>query len=201
MSLTYPIAVPSGIAWTRLTMTPRSATARAASPFTGQTTLNRWPGQWWEVMFVSMPLTRTLAGRLAGFGLQLMSGTGTFYFQDPCHTTPDGALGGTPVIDGAGQTGNSVAVRGATASVAGWLLAGDYVQIGTGYHKLTQDADTDGFGKVTLEIFPALRDSPADGDSVITTGAKGVFQLADSVDWSLAGIMQRGMTFRAVEAF
>jgi hypothetical protein len=45
---------------------------------------------------------------------------------------PKVLLVGTPVVNGASQSGSSLVVDGAATSQTGWLLAGDYIQLGTG---------------------------------------------------------------------
>ncbi len=43
-----------------------------------------------------------------------------------------GTLGGTPAVNGAGQTGSTLSVSGLTASIADIFVAGDVIQIGSG---------------------------------------------------------------------
>jgi hypothetical protein len=87
-----------------------------------------------------------------------------------------GALGTTPLILGAGQTGNSIAIDGCTASVTGYFKAGDVVQF-AGVRSVnimtkqstnrladfvvTADVASDGSGLATIPIYP----------SIVTSGA------------------------------
>lgn len=87
----------------------------------------------------------------------------------PMHTT--GALGGTPLSNGATQTGASIVCDGGSASITGYFKAGDVITFaGTedvdlvtkeslGVLKqfvVTADANTDGSGNVTVSIYPPV---------------------------------------------
>ena len=96
-------------------------------------------------------------------------------------------------------------IDGATASQTGYLKAGDYIQLSSGvtakFHKVLQDANSDGSGNVTLTIFPDLRTSPTDNSTVVVTNAKGVFRLNDNVvNWNVNEASIYGITFGAVES-
>lgn len=111
----------------------------------------------------------------------------------PKHTI--GALGGTPLTNGATADGaTSVVIDGASASVTGYWKAGDVVQFAgvyavhpqtkesTGKLKdfvVTADANSSGVGAVTISITPAIIASgayqnvsnvPADNSAVTTFG-------------------------------
>jgi len=106
---------------------------------------------------------------------------GTFLGGDPYHDIPLGTASGTPVVDGAGQEGEVLLVRGFDPDQAVALMVGDYIQLGTAgasrLHMVLLDAPSDNLGKAALTIFPKLRESPGDGATVIAQGARGVFRL------------------------
>lgn len=95
-------------------------------------------------------------------------------------------LAGSPVVDGAGQAGTALALRGlAPAYIARegfWL---NVVEAdGTSYlHKVFETGVADGDGKVTLEIDPPLRAPFADGDRV-ELSAPWIDGFVDGEDWS-----------------
>ncbi len=87
----------------------------------------------------------------------------------PTHTV--GALGGTPLINGANQTGSSIITDGWTAAAATRLKRGDVVQFQGVYavnpqnrqstgslrdFSVTADAASDGAGNMTFSISPAI---------------------------------------------
>jgi hypothetical protein len=84
-------------------------------------------------------------------------------------------------VKGGGQTGAALVLDGATANVAGWLKAGDWIQLGSAgsarLHKVLADAASDGTGTVTLDLWPEIQSAPADNSVVVVQGARGVFRL------------------------
>jgi hypothetical protein len=94
----------------------------------------------------------------------------------PTHTV--GALGGTPLVNGASQTGASLITDGWTAAAATRILQGDVFTIGTGatgcyavnpvtkantgelrQFVATADAASDGSGNMTISISPSITTS------------------------------------------
>lgn len=84
-----------------------------------------------------------------------------------------GAGGGTPLVNGASQTGSSLVTDGWPASTT-VLKAGDVIRV-AGVNQvlsLTADAVSNGSGQATLAINPPLYSSASPGDNaVITTNA------------------------------
>lgn len=87
-----------------------------------------------------------------------------------------GALGGTPVVNGASQTGSSLVTNGWTASVTGLLNVGDVITIAGVYavnpltrqttgvlrnFVVTAAVNSDGSGNATIPIYPAITISGA----------------------------------------
>lgn len=182
MSITYPLTMPTAIKnladFTLRRMNPQGM---SVSPFTGAQQVQASQGQWWEADFSLPPLTRAEADAWEAWALSLDGSKGTFLLGDPEHETPRGALGGNPAVFGSGQTGNELEVYGCTAGVAGWLLAGDFVQLGTGgtarLHRVLEDVETTLDGHAMLKIWPRLRRSPVEDEPLTTTNAQGVFRL------------------------
>jgi hypothetical protein len=126
---------------------------------------------------------------------------------DPNAATPRGSAAttaGTPVVNGASQTGDELAIDGLPVSATGYLKAGDYIQLGTGtssqLYKVLDDVDSNASGEATLQIWPDLRSSPADGATVVVANAKGLFQLSTpTTDWAIDNAGFYSMAFGAVE--
>ena len=192
-TFSYPLTYPTVKGVAQATVTPRSVVGRTRSPFTGEVQVQVHTGQFWELTVVHPKMKRADSEIFFSFFTRLNMGEGTFLFGDPLAGTPQGtasASPGTPLVDGGGQTGNDLNIKGAPSGETGWLLEGDYVQIGTGgnarYHKILLDADTDSVGDATLVIWPNLRESPADNTTVVVQNAKGVFRLTGEapVSWN-----------------
>jgi hypothetical protein len=104
-----------------------------------------------------------------------------------------GALGGSPVADGAGQTGSTVNIRGADLSVTDWIKAGDVLVWGRTIHIATTDASTDGAGDVAVPIAPQIRRSPTDGETVfVSTTVLGKWILSSPVNFSNSSLTRLG---------
>lgn len=94
-----------------------------------------------------------------------------------------GLGGGTPLVNGFGQTGRTLVIDGATPNVTGWLKDGDYFHVDAGglreLHILTVDVDTNGSGQATLTFEPPLRNSPADNAAVEIDNPSALMRLVD----------------------
>lgn len=140
--------------------------------------------------------------------MRLRGRFGTFLLGDPLGATPRGSAAtapGTPLVNGADQTGDELVIDGIPTSGDDYLKAGDYIQLGSGatarLYKVLEDVAIDGSGGATLNIWPALRSSPADDATVTVSNAKGVFRLASNeTDWDANQLGIYGTTFAANEA-
>ena len=207
MAITYPINHPStGIA--SVNLIARNAAALSQSPFTFAQQVQRNQGARWEADVMLPPMKRETAEPWIAFFLKLYGPYGTFLLGDPNASTPRGSAStapGSPVINGASQTGDSLAIDGLPASATGYLKAGDYIQIGTAsdsqLYKVLEDADSNASGEATLTIWPDLRSSPTDGAPVTVNNARGLFRLSTSEsNWSISTGGFYSMNFGAVEA-
>lgn len=87
----------------------------------------------------------------------------------PVHDNPNrGAYGGTPLVNGASQTGSALIIDGCS-NVTNWIRAGDYFSVDVnGEHELklcTQDLTTSGGGG-TVNFEPRLRASPLNNAAI-----------------------------------
>lgn len=86
---------------------------------------------------------------------------GSFYNSDTSLPRPRGSFAGTPVIDGSGQSGYKLALRGFPPNAPLVARSGDYIQRGDGglsqvarTYMVGLDVNADGAGKVLLGIWP-----------------------------------------------
>lgn len=205
MTITYPLTFPSVTGVMDINWRAVRADVLTQSPTTFVQQVIRHQGQRWEADISLPPMKRASAEEWIGFLLQLDGRNGTFLMTPPEALTPRGSAGGTPVVFGASQTGSTLAIDGGTVSTTGYLKAGDFIQLWTGsatrLHKVVKDADTNASGEVTVDIWPNLRESPADNATVVVTAAKGRFRLDQPImDWSVNNASIFGITFGIVEA-
>jgi hypothetical protein len=113
------------------------------------------------------------------FFLKLRGMSETFYMSDPDWQQNLGVGGGTPLVNGSGQTGTTLAIDGCPANTLRWLRAGDSFTFGDEYKRLTQDANTNGSGQVTLNFEPFIRNSPADNAAITIVRPRAKMRLID----------------------
>ena len=163
--------------------------ARAfSSPLTGATQTIGRAGERWKITMTCENLNDDDRGRVVGFFARLNGAEHRFTMYDHAYVRR-GALGGTPIINGANQTGNSLVIDGCSNSVPGYLKAGDWISFSTtGELKMvTADCDSDGSGNCTIPIIPKIRVSPTDNAAIVTGTTRGQFILmTDNLTWTYA---------------
>lgn len=181
MAISYPLAFPTSFGASEFNIDLVRAVAVSESPFSFAQQVQEHPGEAWEITFNLTLLNREQAEEYNAFLLSLAGRVGTFTMAIPGSETPRGVATGTPLVNGAGQTGRTLNVDGFTPGVTGILKAGDWIQLGTGsstrLHKVLSDVDSNGSGQASIDIAPKVVIAPNDNDSVIVTNAKGLFRL------------------------
>jgi hypothetical protein len=195
-----------------------TTTGSVLSVSAGTTAVSESVGNGW----FRFSITKTATNSSNGFvDLRLIDGTSSIYLGDGVSgayiwgaqlevgSTPTAYQGVVasygPFVNGAGQTGDTLVIDGCSPNVTGFLLPGDYIQIGsattTQLYKVLTQVDTDGSGGATLDIWPDLRSSPADNAVVVVANTKGRFRLRENVQqWQINEISSYGITFDCVEA-
>ena len=205
MAIVYPLDWPSNVLPSNVQFKPVASVALSESPFTYAQQTYSWPGQRWAADLDIGPLSREQGSEFRAFLLALNGREGTFYFGDPTATAPRGTAPGSPVVDGADQTGTTLNTSGWTASRTGVLLAGDYIQLGTGssakLYQVLQDVDSDIDGEASIDLWPKVRVSPTNGSALVLNDTKGVFRLTENVmPWSLEAPDTHSFMLGIVEA-
>ena len=121
MAITYPLSLPTNVSFSQARMIARSVVGVSRSPFTGEEQVQKHQGQWFEFDGKLPPMTRANAEEGISFLLKLNGRQYTFLLGDPSAKTARGIATGTPLINGASQTGNSLITDGWTASQTGIL--------------------------------------------------------------------------------
>ena len=182
MSITYPLSFPSYMLPTKVEWVDINVVGVSRSPYTGKGQRYDWEAAWFTGTIYFPAFGNENADDAHGFLTSLRGRLGTMLVRGTyARTAPRGTAPGTPLVDGASQTGLELDTRGWTPSQTGILLRGDFIQLGTGsssrLHKVMADADSDGSGDATLDIWPPLRTSPSDGQTVIISSPVGLFSL------------------------
>lgn len=204
MAITYPVAFPTS-AIRSVVIRAKNVVGMSQSPFSGAQQVYQHQGQWWEMEVTLPPMSRASAEAVAAFLLKMKGRFGTFTLGDPANTTPRGIGTGTPLVNGASQTGSSLITDGWTASQTGILKAGDWLQLGSGsatqLYKVLNDANSDASGNATFDLWPNLRSAPADNAAITVNATLGLWRLAaNETEWSIELARMYGITFACLEA-
>lgn len=205
MTISYPLSLPSSPDFRSCTISPRHVGGLTESPFTLEQQAYDWNAGRWEAQMAWPPMSRAQAAPIIAVLTALKGRVGTFLLGDPDFKTPRGVATGTPLVNGAHTArASSLATKGWTTGVTGILLAGDRIQIGSAatsrLHMVLNDADSDGSGDATLDIWPPLRSDYADGTAIVTAYPKAVFRLAGQCSWESDEASIFGISLDAVEA-
>jgi len=169
-----------------------NAVATSQSPFTYKQQIVSHQGQRWEASVNIPSVRRDLAAEWKAFLTALKGPTGTFLLGDPDYATPRGDVSSVTLTGSAGD-------ETATVTMTGSLLAGDYIQLGSGSTAKLHQVLIDQTGDGSLEIWPALR-SDYTSTSVTFNNPKGVFRLSTNMSsWSINNASAYGISFEAVE--
>jgi hypothetical protein len=207
MTISYPRSLPSEMIIEQAEFKTRSLVGMTTGFLSGVQQVHAFPGQWWEADVVVAPSNEPEGRAIAAWLTSLNGSEKTVLFGDPACATPQGGAAttpGTPLVNGASQTGSALIIDGAGAGQTPYLSAGDYIQLGSGstsrLHMVLEDANSDGSGNVTVSLWPNLRAAPADDAAVVVSDAKGLFRLSDNnVSWSLRTVIW-GFRFSLREA-
>jgi hypothetical protein len=179
-SIVFPaIPAPSSASW-RL----RATTQTHTSPFDGTTQTLALPAARWEASLAWQTLTvaqyRTLSAWLAG----LQGQAGRFRFGPyQSHLSRLAVGGGVPVVNGAGQSGATLSIRGFAAN-ADAFRAGDFLSyLDTSgrarLHQVTADVTASAGGIAAVSITPPIRRAGADGVAVEIAAPFGFFRMTE----------------------
>jgi len=193
MAISYPLSLPTHTGIASIELRAINAVAYSQSPFTYAGQAHAYSGQMWQADISLPAMKRADAEQWIAFLVSLRGQYGTFTLNDPSAISPRGTATAATI---SGSTGDS----SVSVTMTGTLLAGDYIQLGTGanarLHKVLQDQS----GTGTLEIWPALRANQSSVSADLTS-ASGVFRLASSQQsWSVNEASVYGITFGAMEA-
>lgn len=115
--------------------------------------------------------------------------------------TNRGTFSGTPVINGAGQTGYEIQVAGGAENDPNFALPGDFLQFDSAIRMVTARAGTDGIGEATIPIWPPIRTSPANGTALKTSAnVEGVYYVESIAPTPLEDVLARGEVLSPISA-
>jgi len=125
-------------------------------------------GQFWTMTATFPPMTRAQFAPIDAFIMKQRGQYESFQVIPPVLNAGLGSPAGTPLVNGADQTGRSVVTDGWSNSIV-IFKAGDYLKFANHdkVYSVTADVTSSGAGAATIAIEPPLVTSPAN-DSAIT---------------------------------
>ena len=191
MAITYPVSTPTDIGIAQIELGATNAVAVSKSPFTFATQVHAYSGEMWSANVTIPTVRKDLAEPWVAFLMSLRGQYGTFLLGDPNNTSPRGTATAATVSGSLGD-------RSVTVTMTGTLLAGDYIQLGSGANAKLHKVLVDQSGNGTLEIWPALRGNFSGAATL--TNTKGVFRLASNqTNWSIGNSSAYSIQFEAME--
>lgn len=208
MAITYPLSLPDVKGMNRFSLSMSSVNAIVRSSFTLKEQVQTHQGQIWRASLGFPPRNHADFAEWKAFLTKLNGMQGTFLLGDPLGDVPRGGVPGIPLVNGAAQTGQTLITDGWGLNQTGVLLAGDYIQLGSGtstrLYEVLNDVDSDGVGtgEATIDIWPRLRESPSNNEAIVTSSPKGTFRLSSNDQgWEERNSGYYTISFSAVEAF
>ena len=192
MAIVYPLNTPTSIGIESIELRAVNSVAVSQSPFTFKQQVISHGGQKWEASVTIPPTHRDKSAQWKAMLTALKGQTGTFLLGDPDYATPQGSVTSCALTGSIGDESVSVVMTGS-------LLAGDYIQLGSGSAAKLHQVLVDLTGSGTLEIWPALRSNYI-SEVAIFNSPKGVFRLStNTTAWSINNTSVYGISFEAVE--
>ena len=184
-------------------------TAIFRSPLSKSVQTLELPGAQWTVTYELARMTVAVAGEWKAFLTNLMGAAGRFNAFDPSQLSPEGAYDSgsdTPLVNGASQTGKTLATKGWRNTGTDLLLPGDAFEITIDSKKrlymVTANGSSDGGGLMTIAITPPLAGSPADSAALTLATPKVEMMLVDDGQalWSIpVNKLISGFSFSGIE--
>lgn len=169
------------------------------SPFTASSQTVRYPGSRWQTT-MSFDNLDDQESRLLEVLLARLDGQAGRVRLFDFGRAP-AVQRGTPLVNGAGQSGDSVNTDGWAPNVK-VLSYGDYIQVGTELKMVLSDTMSSAAGQATIEIGPMLRYSPADNSAVGVANPVGVFMQSQQENgWDRKPAFANSFSLEFIEAF
>lgn len=192
MAISFPLSLPTVKCAMTVEMRAINAVAIDQSPFSFDQSVHHWGGEMWQADITLPPMDRADAEQWNAFLTSLRGQYGTFLMGDPRGKVARGTATAATIT-------GAIEASSVTVVMTGTLLAGDYIQLGTGLDATLHKVLVDQSGNGTLEIWPALRKARTSVSATIAD-AKGLFRLStNDIGWTIDQLNKYGITLPAME--
>ena len=159
-------------------------------------------GQYFRMRATFPSMTRAEFAPIYAFVMAQRGRYESFTLIPPVLNAGLGSPAGTPLVNGASQTGRSIVTDGWNASIT-IFKAGDYLKFANHdkVYTVTADATSNGSGASTITIEPALVTSPADDSAIIYTSVPFTVALRSGIqefDTGTSGLFTFEIDFEEV---
>lgn len=193
-----------------IALTMADAVAEVTSLFSAQSQLQQWPGaDRWGAQIEMPPLSSAQTAAWQAWLASLQGKLNAFQLGDPTRTQPQNSVVGMAPVCATGTLpstlnlprSSSIVTQGWKASKFRILGPGDYLQVGYRLYMALQQVNSDSSGDATINIWPSIREQPADGTAINLNTCTGLFRLADNVRKLSIDVTRLGaISFKCVEA-
>lgn len=158
------------------------------------------PGARWNFIYTWDDLIEADWRILSAWLSSLRGQANRFTASDISRPSPRGSIAGTPLVNGASQTGPTLNIDGVTNGTT--LLKGDLIGVNGELREIIADVTASG-GAMALTLDCALRSSPADNAAITVTSPTATFMLTDpsAPRRAMRPPLRGSFTLQAVEAF
>jgi hypothetical protein len=157
------VSLPPSTCFSQVEFNFSDAVAIVASPYTGQTQAQQWPGaDMWSGTVTLPPLTQKQADIWISALMECRGMANAIQIADPLKSTPRGNPLGTPTCP-------STAVDAFGSQVLH--------TVGCRLHRVLDIVNSDSSGNATISIWPSLREAPAASAPIILSNPMGLFRL------------------------
>jgi hypothetical protein len=160
------INMPTNIGFTKSAFYLSANVQTFQSPLSGTIQRAVKAGSLWIARYSLPRMKRNDAVEWLSFFAQLEGRANTFNAFDPEGKELRGTGIGTPLVNGASQTGSSLVTDGWGANQI-VLRTGDYFSVNSELKMVTEDILSDGSGNATINFKPFLRNSPTNNAPLI----------------------------------
>ncbi|WOI99672.1 hypothetical protein [Citrobacter koseri] len=168
---------PEDVCPASLTWRPESNTKTFRSPFNGASQTVRFPGTRWVCSLTFNNLSDEKARRIDSLVAELDGEYGRVKIRDWGRSGRTPA--GSPLVDGANQTGTELHSKGWTAGMV-VLRQGDYITVNDELKMVTADVSSASNGTALIPFAPMLRSSPPANAVIEVANPYGIFKLKDN---------------------
>ena len=198
--ITWTVALPRPASFSFGLLSPSVV---YTSPLSGAVQTASLPGARWTARMQWPDMSRATSAELEALLATLRGRANRLVLWNLGRPALRGAGGGTPVVNGAGQTGSTVNISGLPNNLTGWALPGDMVGVGGELKMVTASVNSNGSGQAAMSVEPPLRASPSNGSAIVVTRPTARFVAAEpQVQWNyVRPTLASGHELELIEAF